>query len=1323
MHPDLRKLVPLTVLSLAALARADAVFQFTSVSFGGYSFTRIFPQPPGLTGDLVSVTVNATLVTSFGSTFANDLCLYIDPLPFGAGGLLQIGGRSEFGASQQQFWPNGASSAPGTVVSGSILLDAPISFSGTSLDPAVWLGNGFNSPSSSGVWTGTISLVGVNPVVVDSDSDGIADSLDNCPLIPNPSQAESDGDGVGDACDNCPDVPNASQSDADGDGYGNACDFRVNVALGKPVSVVTGSAGGALLSTLTDGVFLPSGTDAQLGTVWWTASLATEIEVNLNELHTLSGITLQADSNDAYRVSFRDPQSGTWNSVWTTPPAATGATGMQSRPNARDNNAVYFVGPITTDRVRVQAVSGDGTYSVSEIVLIGEKASVLRNGDFESAPVLLPGQSDVAPGQCKQIVISQSHPSYLNGVGGVPDWTSGRNSNGLSDSGPCRTGTGFSGARHFFINNWNRRLSQVTTVAVRPGATYRAEVWVRALIDGGTGPNPAKAGRLTLVAGTPNPANPDQFSTGSVVLGEAVAATPAWPSGGNVILVPNQWQLLPLTVTVPNNPALAGKPLTVSIRTELSSVGPMWWDKASVVVVAIPADCDQDGIADAQEIARGSATDCNANGLPDECDVLQNPELDFDTNGVLDQCENFSAWVGGASGQLNDASNWSGGIPGPRTRVVFAPAAGSAIEMSTGSSPLTLGSVVVQRGSVRWSMGADITIQQGLTVSPGTAMFLDGASGMRLVSIGGATVIRGGAKLELGARASLRALAGGSFSAESLSNLTVALRDSVLVPIDLLGSASMRGGMRIRLDGFATGGLVEGARFTIVSAGNLSTGFYAALSAQGLVDRFLKVVGTEAFASGQLVLEVANLQSFLQAAGSGNSLVGIGEEPTAIVARNFTAAFDPFDDTAVTVRRTGAGGVQLPGSLYVFRGDGTGGSSAQDVYPTGLEPIAVESEDLDGDTTFDLAVLNRASGELEIFRNPNETVSGFLLSDTKPVGVGATYLALSPLSNAAALEPLAAGYAFLVSNPSANGLQPGKVVGGIATPFPPVPVASPPGPLSPFGPGGTSRDDGAFMATRSAPAGDEYGRVFRVEVFTDGTTTQGTEVLGPGKPLAIETGALNTDVFNDMVVAGLSSPEFGEVPAANVYPGSSVGFETAGAIPLSARPLGLAIGDFDADGRSDFVIALGTEVGGVEEGDFVRRFNNVTQGAANPVFESGANDVLFDGEGVRRIRRADLNALPPDDFAVLGDIITGAGFKAGGASSRGFAGGRLFTLTTDPGCSGDVDGDGVIGGTDLATLLVSWGGGGSADLDGSDRVDGSDLAIILTNWGVCAPAN
>ncbi|AUC76488.1 collagen-binding domain-containing protein [Olleya sp. Bg11-27] len=94
----------------------------------------------------------------------------------------------------------------------------------------------------------------------DTDQDGIADCIDNCPLIANPDQADADGNGIGDVCDpdfseeicdgidndndglvdegfadtdedgiadcidNCPLIANPDQADADDNGIGDVCD-------------------------------------------------------------------------------------------------------------------------------------------------------------------------------------------------------------------------------------------------------------------------------------------------------------------------------------------------------------------------------------------------------------------------------------------------------------------------------------------------------------------------------------------------------------------------------------------------------------------------------------------------------------------------------------------------------------------------------------------------------------------------------------------------------------------------------------------------------------------------------------------------------------------------------------------------------------------------------------------------------------------------------------------------------------------------------------------------------------------------------------------
>jgi hypothetical protein len=48
---------------------------------------------------------------------------------------------------------------------------------------------------------------------------------------------------------------------------------------------------------------------------------------------------------------------------------------------------------------------------------------------------------------------------------------------------------------------------------------------------------------------------------------------------------------------------------------------------------------------------------------------------------------------------------------------------------------------------------------------------------------------------------------------------------------------------------------------------------------------------------------------------------------------------------------------------------------------------------------------------------------------------------------------------------------------------------------------------------------------------------------------------------------------------------------------------------------------------------------------------------------------------------------------------------------------GDIDGDGIVNGADLALLLGAWGSTkSSADLNDDNFVNGADLVILLGNW-------
>ncbi|MCA9290291.1 MAG: hypothetical protein KDA25_04125 [Phycisphaerales bacterium] len=84
---------------------------------------------------------------------------------------------------------------------------------------------------------------------------------------------------------------------------------------------------------------------------------------------------------------------------------------------------------------------------------------------------------------------------------------------------------------------------------------------------------------------------------------------------------------------------------------------------------------------------------------------------------------------------------------------------------------------------------------------------------------------------------------------------------------------------------------------------------------------------------------------------------------------------------------------------------------------------------------------------------------------------------------------------------------------------------------------------------------------------------------------------------------------------------------------------------------------------------------------------------------------------------VLGTIDIDLGFPFGIQTVQLEAVHIVLGLTVESTTLGDLDGDGIVGPSDLAILLANWGQGGVGDLDGSGAVGAADLAILLANWG------
>ena len=149
---------------------------------------------------------------------------------------------------------------------------------------------------------------------------------------------------------------------------------ETNIALGKTVTVGGGAFGGSSStwgdgslewpSTVTDGNFVANGQQWNLGTVFWYVSATNNpyIEIDLGASYDVTKITLQADNNDLYRVTYRDT-GGNWLFIADIDPVTAG-WGMAQ-------NTITFPSVRATGFRIADGPDGDCCDSVSEFQAFG----------------------------------------------------------------------------------------------------------------------------------------------------------------------------------------------------------------------------------------------------------------------------------------------------------------------------------------------------------------------------------------------------------------------------------------------------------------------------------------------------------------------------------------------------------------------------------------------------------------------------------------------------------------------------------------------------------------------------------------------------------------------------------------------------------------------------------------------------------------------------------------------------------------------------------------------------------------------------------------
>jgi hypothetical protein len=153
----------------------------------------------------------------------------------------------------------------------------------------------------------------------------------------------------------------------------------INVALGSNVAL-NGSffsddgiwAPGVIspAARIVSGVLATEGTPWNQDGVWWNGNVYpnNSITIVLPGALVINSFFVQADDNDTYRVSYLD-SGNNWQTAYDVPYQFS--FGLVTR------SEFVLSSPIETSSLKVEAINGDGFYSVSQIIVIGQSPNTV----------------------------------------------------------------------------------------------------------------------------------------------------------------------------------------------------------------------------------------------------------------------------------------------------------------------------------------------------------------------------------------------------------------------------------------------------------------------------------------------------------------------------------------------------------------------------------------------------------------------------------------------------------------------------------------------------------------------------------------------------------------------------------------------------------------------------------------------------------------------------------------------------------------------------------------------------------------------------------